>query len=95
MLTKSLSAQVRRVGDLIVVLQERHESVRGQTASGRAAPLALPRVPLALIEKAPLCGRQTLARSGSLVIGLAPAGQRDHGGVVKVVIPQRIESTPP
>src|SRR5262249_11012105 len=38
-----LAVETWGVGDLVVVFQEGHEPMRLQTASGRAAPLLLPR----------------------------------------------------
>ena len=62
--------------------------------AGRAAALALPGVALALIEEAALDGRdQLLGRPGVVaVVGLGAAGERDRGGVVEVVVPQRVEA---
>ena len=82
-----------RVGDLIVVLQEHDKGFGRQVESRGTARLLLPDITLALIEEAVFRGCHELARSAAViaVIGLAPSGQRHHGAVMKIVVPQRVE----
>jgi hypothetical protein len=76
-----------------VVLEKMHEGRRRQVERRRATRLPLPRVPLALIEKAVLDARdQFLRRAGIVrVVRLAPPGQRDERRVVEVVVQDRID----
>ena len=70
-----------RVGDLIVILQEYDEVRRRHAQGGRAAPLLLPLVALALVEVAVLDGRDELLGRPVIigVIRLVVAGQGDDG----------------
>src|SRR5688572_18686108 len=60
----------------------------------RTAPLLLPGVVLALVEKAVFGGRHELLRRPQVirVVRLTPAGERDHGGVMPVVVPEGIQT---
>ena len=60
----------------------------------RAAGLMLPSVPLALIQESVLRRGDELLRRAEIVrvVRLAPARQRHHRGVMKVVVPERVEA---
>ena len=81
------------IGDLVVILDEGHERRRLQSKTGRAATLLLPGIPLPLVEVAPLERRDKLLGRAVIigVIGLVAPGQRDHGAVVEVIVPEGIE----
>ena len=85
---------VERVRDVVVVLEERHEPRRVEVERGPAAAVPLPRVALALVEVAPPHGGdQLLGRAAVVgVVGLVPPGEGDEGGVVEVVVPERVET---
>src|ERR1700716_1259061 len=59
----------------------------------RAARFPLPLVALPLIEETVLGGGDELARAAAVirVVGLVTSGQRHHGAVMEVVIPQGVE----
>ncbi len=63
------------------------------TQGRRAAPVALPLVALALVEEAVLGGGDELLRRAFIVgvVSLAPARERDHRRVMKVVVPEAVE----
>ena len=85
----------RRVGDLIVVLEKGDEPRRRRGPSvGVPRRALLPGIPLSLIQKSPLRQRDEFLRRAEVVgvVRLAPAGERDHGRVMKVVVPQRVEA---
>ncbi len=71
---------VQRVRDLIVVLQEDHESLGREIEGRRPSAALLPPRPLALIEVAVLRRRDELLRRSRVVgvVRLAPAGERDE-----------------
>src|SRR6266850_6240123 len=82
------------VSDLIVILNEGHKRRRLQSKTGRAATLFLPGIPLPLVEVAPLERRDKLLGRAVIigVIGLVAPGQRYHGAVVEVIVPEGIEA---
>jgi hypothetical protein len=82
------------VRHLIVVLRERDEPHGWQVERGRAATVFLPSVPLALIQETVFHGRHELLRSASVpgVVGLGAPRGGDHGAVVKIVVPERVEA---
>src|SRR4029079_17242912 len=84
----------RRIGHLVVVWEERHEGGGRQAEAGRAAALLLPGVALALVEVAVLDRRDQLLRRAAVVsvVRLFAPGERDDGGMVEVVVPQRIDA---
>ena len=82
-----------RVGDLVVILQAGDEG-GGVDAEGRGAAVRLAEaVELALEQEAPLDRRDQLLRRAVVVgvIGLGTLGHRHRGGVVEVVVPDRVE----
>ncbi len=82
------------IGYLVMVLQEGDELVRMQPERGSAAKLLVPRGPLPLEEESPFhCGNELLRRPFKIaIIGLVPPGQRHARAMVKIVIPQSIQS---
>ena len=73
---------------------ERRQSIPpARSRLGRAARFLLPLVALPLIEEAVLGGGDELARPAAIigVIGLVVSGQRDHGAVMEIVVPQGVE----
>ena len=83
------------VGDLVVVLDEGDECAPAAARRpGVPRRLLLPLVALALVEVAVLDRRDELLRRAEVVgvVGLVVAGQRDHGAVVEVVVPERVEA---
>src|SRR5262245_53511361 len=83
-----------RVCDLVVILEKRDEFVGRDVETWLTATFPLPRAPLALKEIAVLdCGNQLLGRAAIVgVIGLTASGQRHHGSMVEVVVPEGVES---
>src|SRR5262245_23077541 len=83
-----------RVGDLIVVLDVIDEGARFQIDRRRSALLSLPAVILTLIEVAPLQSRYELLRRALVigVIGFGASGYRHAGRMVKVIVPQRVDT---
>src|SRR3977135_2557791 len=83
-----------RVGHLIVVLDEINKLVRLQTAGPGAAILLLPRVVLALIQKAPFsCGKKFLRVDPIVAIArLCSASERGDRRMLKAVVPTRIQA---
>src|SRR5690606_31150204 len=77
----------------IVILNEMNERGGRQIKRRRPSPLLLPCVTLTLVQEPPLRRRDELRRGPAAigVIRFGASGQRDHGAVVKVVIPQRVE----
>src|SRR5215217_824488 len=77
-----------------MVLQETDECVRRHAARVLPTRGSLPGVPLTLIQKSPLGGGDELLRSAEVVgvVRLSPPGQCDHRAVMKVIVPQRVES---
>ncbi len=88
------SLAARRVGDLVVVLEEDDEPSRVDVESRMAASLILPGVALALKEVSPFEGAQQLLRRTRVVriVGLSVARQRDARRVMKVVVPDCVET---
>ena len=85
---------VKRVGDLIVVLDEIDEIRRAQPVGWLAAHFLLPGKPLALIQEAAFHRRNEFLRSAPVirVIRLVVAGECDMGAVMEIVVPERIEA---
>src|SRR5678816_4521448 len=82
------------VGHLVVVFEKTHErGARTRTRVG-AAPLLLPRIPLALIQEVPPRHRRELLGSAVVVRAVRPVltGQGDKCGVVPVLVPDPIET---
>ena len=77
-----------RVGNLVVVLEEGHKRRRLQP-KGRGAAALLPCVALSLVQVSPLERRNKLLECASIVgvVGLTAPRQRDHGAMVKVIVP--------
>src|SRR4051812_42859117 len=76
------------------VLDEGDEGGRLEVEARRAAALGLVRVTLALKQIAVLRGGDELLRIAVviLVIGLVASGQGHHGGVVEIIVPERVEA---
>src|SRR6201989_584436 len=81
------------IGDLVVVLQKDDKAFRREVEGRRAARVPLPLVALALIEETVLGGGNELARPTAVirVVGFVMPGQRYHGAVMEVVVPQGVE----
>src|SRR2546423_10329542 len=81
------------IGDLVVVLQKDDKAFRREVERRRAASVPLPMVALALIEETVLGGSNELARPTAVirVVGFVMPGQRYHGAVMEVVVPQGVE----
>src|SRR6186997_1864693 len=92
-LVKPFTAARGGVGDLVVVLEEGNEPLRRKTERRRSAARPLPLVALSLKEKAPLGQGDELLRGAAIVgvIGFTTPGQGDHGGMMKVVVPESVE----
>ena len=80
-----------------MVLEEGDERGGLQPESWRATALLLPGVPLALVEVTPFDGRDELLRLPQIVgiVRLILSGQRHHGAVMKIVIPERVDAIAP
>jgi hypothetical protein len=78
-----------RVGNLIVVLEEGHKRRWLQPKGRGAAALLLPCVALSLVQVSSLERRNKLLGCAQIVgvIGFMAPRQRDHGAMVKVVVP--------
>ena len=78
-----------RVGNLVVVLEEGHKRRRLQPKGRGAAALLLPCVALSLVQVSPLERRNKLLGCTQIVgvVGFMAPRQRDHGAMVKVVVP--------
>src|SRR5437762_870747 len=84
----------REIRDLVVALEKVHERGRREAQRGRAPPHFLPGEILSLIEKAVLRRRHELLRRSMVAaaIGFGLAGHRDESGVMKVVVPERVDA---
>src|SRR6201984_1965630 len=82
------------IGDLVVVLQKDDKAFRREVERRRAASVPLPLVALALIEETMLGGGNELTRPTAVVrvVGFVMPGQRYHGAVMEVVVPQGVEA---
>src|SRR5262245_19949915 len=87
----SAEADVR---DLIVVLEKVDETAGRQIEGEAAAAALLPRVPLALVERAEARQGRELGSVAEIVseIGVAPAGGGDKRGMMPVLAPERVEA---
>src|SRR5262249_37439136 len=82
--------------DLIMILDERDERGGRKPEGRRAAPLLLPAITLALIQKAPLQDRYEFLRPTEIVriVSGVHSSEGDHRGVVEVVVPAGGGSVP-
>src|SRR5690625_2861738 len=97
--TRSLMSamSVSRIGELIVIFEKIDKNRRRKSESRSAATLFLPEIKLALIEK-PVFGDgdEFLRRTEMIaVIRFAPARKSDHRRMVKIIIPDRVETVAP
>jgi hypothetical protein len=85
-----------RIGDLVVVLDEADEYVRGDPERRGAAPLLLPRVALPLVEIAVLeRGHEFLGVPAVVaVVGVVARGEHHLCAVMEIVVPERVHSVP-
>src|SRR5262249_46286455 len=88
------SPAAAEIGDLIMVLQKIDECSRLQPGRPSAAALPLPRIKLPLVQKTALRCRDKLLRRAAMIgiISLVMTGQRYHGGMMKVIVPQSVHS---
>jgi hypothetical protein len=77
-----------------VILEKYNETFCSEIKRLRAACLLLPLVPLPLIQEAVFRGGDELLRAPPIVgvIGLVVPDVRDHGAVMKVVIPESVQA---
>ena len=82
------------IRDLVVILNKSHKLERRHSPGRRAAPVALPFVALALIQEAVFDRGNELLRFALIirVISFLATGDRDHGAVMIIVVPQTIQS---
>src|SRR5262249_45066059 len=85
------------VGDLIVILQVADERPRRKIQGRRSAPVALPAIVLALIQKPALDRRNDLlGRPEIVAVVRFPATCQSHQrAVMEVVVPERVQSITP
>src|SRR5215831_8567822 len=86
-----------RIGDLIVVLDERHEDCWLQPKCWRATTLPLPFITLSLVEVSPFERRDELLGRARIVgvISLPTPRHGHHSAVMKVIVPQGIQTITP
>ena len=84
----------RRIGNLVMVLNEIDHCLPRQTEGRGAAPFLLPAVALALIQIAVLTSGYKLLRATQIVgvVRLIVPRQCDEGRMMKIVVPQPIEA---
>src|SRR5690242_6987951 len=83
-----------RVSNLIMILNEVDEGWLVDVQGGLAAVLLLPSIPLALIEVS-VCQRRSELLWPAFVVGIirvALPGQSHHRTVMKVVVPQTVQT---
>src|SRR5438067_9980110 len=85
---------MRRVRHLVMVLGKHDELRWFQIEARSAAPFLLPFVPLPLVQVAPLhCGNELLRIARVVgVISFAFTGERDYRTMMKVIVPQCVNS---
>src|SRR6202162_5319964 len=85
---------IRGVGYLIVILNKGDKGGRFDVQAWRASTLLLPLVTLALIKVAILHGRNEFLGCPQIVgvISFSAAAERNHRGVMEIVVPQTIQA---
>src|SRR5450432_2204464 len=85
---------IRGICHLIVILNEENFGSRRRLQSRSSTALLLPFIVLPLIQEPVFYSRDELLRLSQIVgvIRLIAAGQRHHGAVMEVIIPQSIQT---
>src|SRR5690606_11865281 len=87
------ASAIERVGNLVVVLEERDESARRHTARIGAARPLLPSCLLSLVEESPRGAAHQFLRRAEVVaiIRLAMTGGGNPRRMVEVIVPDRVQ----